>query len=104
MYYSCHHLCLESQPLPFMRNDTQCRTFTTEVRSEEESMQDKNAEALLSQREREVMLLAVEGLTTREMAQALDISPATIKTHLLKIYRKAGIKNRVQLVRLVAAL
>lgn len=43
--------------------------------------------------------LAVEGLTTEEMARSLQISPATIKAHLLKIYQKLGIKRRVQLAK-----
>ncbi len=59
---------------------------------------------MLSQREREVVLLAVEGLTTEEMAQSLRVSPATIKTHLQKIYRKLGIKKRVQLAKFAKAV
>jgi DNA-binding CsgD family transcriptional regulator len=58
----------------------------------------------LSQREREVVLLAVEGLTTGEMARTLQVSPSTIKAHLLKIYRKLGIKRRMQLVKFAKAL
>jgi DNA-binding CsgD family transcriptional regulator len=58
----------------------------------------------LSQREREVVLLAVEGLTTGEMARSLQVSPSTIKAHLLKIYRKLGIKRRIQLVKFAKAL
>ncbi|HVN24523.1 MAG TPA: helix-turn-helix transcriptional regulator [Syntrophorhabdales bacterium] len=62
-------------------------------------MLSENVETTLSQREREVVLLAVDGLTTEEMAQSLEVSPSTIKAHLLNIYRKLGIKKRVQLIR-----
>ncbi len=64
-------------------------------------MQGENVTSVLSQREREVILLAVDGLTTEEMARNLQVSPSTIKAHLLKIYRKLGVKKRVQLVRFV---
>ena len=67
-------------------------------------MHDTNGPVLLSQREREVIALALEGLTTSEMAHTLKVSPATIKAHLLKIYRKSGVKRRVQLVRLAEAV
>ncbi len=67
----------------------------------EEVMQVENAISTLSQRERQVILLAVDGLTTEEMARNLQVSPSTIKAHLLKIYRKLGIKKRVQLVRFI---
>ena len=70
----------------------------------EEQMQDENAQVMLSQKEREVVLLAVEGLTTAEIAHTLKVSPSTIKVHLLKIYRKSGVKRRVQLVKLAEAL
>ncbi len=62
------------------------------------------ASSILSQREREVALLALNGLTTDEMARSLEVSPATIKAHLLKIYRKLGIRKRVQLVKYVSNL
>ncbi len=62
------------------------------------------ASSILSQREREVALLAINGLTTDEMARSLEVSPATIKAHLLKIYRKLGIRKRVQLVKYVSNL
>jgi DNA-binding CsgD family transcriptional regulator len=67
-------------------------------------MQDEDAQVLLSQREREVIALAVEGLTTAEIAHTLKVSPSTIKVHLLKIYRKLGVKRRIQLVKFAEAL
>jgi DNA-binding CsgD family transcriptional regulator len=76
----------------------------TETKCTEECIQGEIVSVTLSQREREVVLLAVEGLTTEEMARSLQISPSTIKAHLLKIYRKLGIKRRVQLVKFVNAL
>jgi DNA-binding CsgD family transcriptional regulator len=78
-----------------------CLTETTFTKG---SAQGEIVSLTLSQREREVVLLAVEGLTTGEMARSLQVSPATIKAHLLKIYRKLGIRRRIQLVKFVKAL
>ncbi len=60
--------------------------------------------AIVSPRERQVVLLAMEGLTVEEMDHDLKVSRSTIKAHLLKIYRKLGIRKRVQLIRFLDAL
>jgi len=49
----------------------------------------------LSPREKEVAQLLVQGLSVKQMAEASFVSEATIKTHLLHLYRKSGAKNRV---------
>lgn len=49
----------------------------------------------LTNREREVALLLVQGLSVRQMAEASFVSEATIKTHLVHLYRKSGASNRV---------
>lgn len=59
----------------------------------------------LSQRQREVALLAAEGLSNKEIAVRLHIDITTVKTHLEETYRKMGICRRSQLVHhLVMAL
>lgn len=52
---------------------------------------------------RECMVLAslVSGSDNQEICDALNISVNTLKKHILNIYRKTGVKNRVQLFRLV---
>lgn len=60
--------------------------------------------ALLSQREQEVLDLARDGLSIREMAEAMTISESTVKTHLSSIYRKMGVRNRAQAVARAATL
>ncbi len=52
--------------------------------------------ALLSEREREVILLVAEGLSNQEIAERLFISLATVKTHINNIYNKLGVSNRMQ--------
>lgn len=52
----------------------------------------------LSQRELEVLALIAQGSTNREAAAHLFISEATVKTHLLHIYSKLGVKDRAAAV------
>jgi DNA-binding NarL/FixJ family response regulator len=52
----------------------------------------------LSQRELEVLGLVARGSTNREAAAHLFISEATVKTHLLHIYAKLGVKDRAAAV------
>jgi HD-GYP domain-containing protein (c-di-GMP phosphodiesterase class II) len=49
----------------------------------------------LSQREVEVLRLLASGLTNREMAEVLVISPKTVGHHVQHIYDKLGISTRV---------
>ena len=51
----------------------------------------------LTAAELRVARLAAEGLTNREIAQALFITTRTAKVHLNRVYRKLGISRRGQL-------
>jgi len=52
----------------------------------------------LSDRELQVLRLVAAGATNREAAARLFISEATIKTHLLHIYGKLGVRDRAAAV------
>ena len=52
----------------------------------------------LSQRELEVLRLVAGGAANREAAARLFVSEATIKTHLLHIYSKLGVRDRAAAV------
>ncbi len=56
------------------------------------------ARALLSDREREVLVLTAEGMTVREIAERLDVGATTVKTHLSRTYRKLGASDRASMV------
>ena len=53
----------------------------------------------LSSREREVLRLLAEGLTDREIAQALTLSARTVETHVSNILRKLGVHRRAEAAR-----
>jgi DNA-binding NarL/FixJ family response regulator len=53
---------------------------------------------LLTQREREVMVLVAVGQSNDEIAAELFISPATAKTHVSRTMSKLGARDRAQLV------
>ena len=56
------------------------------------------AQDTLSQRELEVLTLISRGSTNRETAAKLFISEATVKTHLLHLYAKLGVRDRAAAV------
>ena len=55
----------------------------------------------LTARKTEVLQLVLLGQTIREMAQNLYISEVTIKTHIRRIFKKTGVKNRSQLFSII---
>ena len=53
-------------------------------------------EAPLSDREREVLTALSQGLTNQEIAARLFVSHSTVKSHVRSVYRKLGVRNRVE--------
>jgi DNA-binding NarL/FixJ family response regulator len=56
----------------------------------------------LTKREREVLAVAAEGLTAREIAERLGVRERTVTTHLARIYGKLGVGNRLAALRMAA--
>jgi FixJ family two-component response regulator len=56
--------------------------------------------AMLTEREREVMMLAVAGYTSKEIAQRLDISYRTVEIHRAHVMQKTGASNMLELARI----
>lgn len=56
----------------------------------------------LTEREREVLNVAAEGLTAKEIAARLGVRERTVTTHLGRIYGKLGVGSRVAAIRAAA--
>lgn len=57
----------------------------------------------ISKREWEIVEKICEGLSNKEISEVLFISLQTVKDHTHNIYKKTGVKNRVQLVNMVSS-
>lgn len=59
---------------------------------------------ILTKREEEVFSLLVKNMTTKEIAEYLDISEKTVRNHISNAMQKLGVKGRagavVELIRL----
>ena len=56
----------------------------------------------LSEREREVLQLVAEGKSSKEIADVLSLSPATVETHRAHLLQKLGLRNTAEVVRYAA--
>ncbi|GAB4006115.1 response regulator transcription factor [Spirosoma sp. KCTC 42546] len=57
-----------------------------------------NSKILLSEREKEVLMLICEGLSTNEISEKIFLSPRTVEGHRLRILEKTGTKNTAGMV------
>ena len=63
-----------------------------------ETQHQQEVLAELTERERAVALAVAEGQTNKEVARRLDITERTVKAHLAAIFRKLGVRDRLQLI------
>jgi len=56
----------------------------------------REREEMLTQREREILGLVAEGLSNREIADKLVLSPETVKSHVAAILEKLNVSDRTQ--------
>jgi DNA-binding NarL/FixJ family response regulator len=54
--------------------------------------------AALTERQREIVRWAAQGLSNKQIARRMGISPETVKTHLHHIYEREGVHGRVALL------
>lgn len=65
---------------------------------------EKDPYSTLTAREQEVMRMLAEGLTTKEVAAKLYISPKTVENHRTNLMKKLGLQSTVELIRYAARL
>jgi len=63
-----------------------------------------DADAALTPRERQVLALLADGLTSRQIGSRLAISPRTVERHASGVYRKLDVRTRVQAVARAASM
>jgi DNA-binding NarL/FixJ family response regulator len=69
-----------------------------------QAREGSRAEAMLSPREMQILLLMGDGLTMQQIARRLGISPRTVETHATNLYRKLDVRTRVQAVAKAATI
>ena len=89
-------------PLVYIINNLLFWRFRKELFSTSKK-QKTDLPALLTLKEQEVVQSVVKGLSNKEIAALLHISPSTVKNHLYAIYKKLNITNRVALMAVVMA-
>lgn len=85
------------------------RILYSEARSAAEELSKADLSALedrfgISPREREIVSLVITGCSNREIVGKLFISEETVKKHIYNIYKKMGVRSRVQLVNAVLSV
>jgi FixJ family two-component response regulator len=77
------------------------------VKSRQRHLADRAARerhGQLTEREREVLGLIVEGLTNKEIGRALTLSPRTVETHRANLFAKLEVDSLAHLIRRYASL
>ena len=80
-------------------NATELRYVLEEfTRAPKQRKVDPSVENRMTKRETDVVKLAVEGLSNREIARELGLTEHTVKNYLFRVFDKLGVSNRVELV------
>lgn len=66
--------------------------------------ESSDVRAVLTQRELQILELLSRGVTVKQVATRLGLSARTVETHISKLYRKLGVRNRVQAVSKATAI
>ena len=72
--------------------------FSSPISKTEKTLKDDFIKDFsITKREQEIILSLLEGKSNKELADSLFVSEKTIESHLANIYRKVGVKNRLEL-------
>jgi DNA-binding NarL/FixJ family response regulator len=76
-------------------------TATPSLRAQPDTLEWPGRRRGLTQRQSEVVALAADGLSNREIAASLFISTETVKDYLSQAFARLGVRNRVEVTNLV---
>lgn len=74
------------------------RKMTNKTRVDKPASPLYNSKIILSEREKEVLMLICESLSTNEISEKIFLSPRTVEGHRLRILEKTGTKNTAGMV------
>jgi len=94
----CKSVEAVSQGQIWASNDELRYVLNAFAKSSKQRKMDANVESRMTKREGEVVRLAVEGLSNREIGQQLGLTEHTVKNYLFRVFDKLGVSNRVELV------
>jgi len=78
--------------------------MTLDAQGKEEEGQDLDSmtdKYRLTRREREILGLALDGLTVKQMASQLYVTEGTVKFHISNVLKKTGAENRATLLEMI---
>ncbi|OBH52858.1 LuxR C-terminal-related transcriptional regulator [Mycobacterium sp. E2479] len=85
----------------FRLPDSQNAAMTLAYQADREAAKTLPVWNVLSRREQEIAELVARGLTTKQIAGQAFVSENTVKQHLKRIFAKADVHNRAELVQLI---
>lgn len=88
--------------LAMLRRQAHLEESLNQARSAvQDIMEDRFSEWGLTPSEQDIATFLIKGFTTAEIAELRGSAEGTIKTHLNAIYRKAGVRNRTEVLSLL---
>ncbi|WP_176709986.1 response regulator transcription factor [Streptomyces sp. Wb2n-11] len=89
---------VQEQLIEDLRADADGQRQAADPSPSEETLAAREALALLTVRERQILVLISQGNSNRRVAKALGISEKTVKNHLSAVFMKVGASDRTQAV------
>ena len=68
------------------------------ISAQQHTASDANASPLTS-RQQEILPLLAEGMLNKQIAKTLSVTEGTVKQHLKDLFRRLGVRNRMQAVK-----
>ena len=102
LFFSTLYFSINIPPLLYLHHFLKKHGFKIEaVPVPMEGLERFLTEFKITDREKEIIALLVEGLSNKEISKRLYISIKTVKNHVTNIYTKTSVNNRVQLTNLI---